>query len=118
MTILAISENQGVKNSIFDKSNFIHFCSPKSQNNFSEKETANCAQFGFLGSRYRTRSSLTLGLFGAFVRSLFYNPYAAKLGVWIEWQLLCSYVLYFFALTTIVLDRIGTTDVTNIFIMN
>ena len=29
MTILAVSENQGVKTSIFDKNNFLHFCGPK-----------------------------------------------------------------------------------------
>ena len=47
MTILAISENQGVKTSIFDKNNFLHFCEPKIQNNIFEKETANCTQFRF-----------------------------------------------------------------------
>ena len=29
MTILAISENQWVKTSIFDKNNFLHFCGPR-----------------------------------------------------------------------------------------
>ena len=29
MTILAVSENQGVKTSIFDKNGFLHFCGPK-----------------------------------------------------------------------------------------
>ena len=48
MTILAISENQGVKTSIFDQDNFLHFCGPKFQNNVFETETANCAQFRFL----------------------------------------------------------------------
>ena len=38
MTSLAISENQWVKNSIFDKNNFLHFCGPKFQNNVFEKK--------------------------------------------------------------------------------
>ena len=38
MTILAISESQGVKTSIFDKNNFLHFCGPKFQNNVFWKE--------------------------------------------------------------------------------
>ena len=29
MTILAVSENQGVRTSIFDKNDFLHFCGPK-----------------------------------------------------------------------------------------
>ena len=29
MAILAVSENQGVKTSIFDKNDFLHFCGPK-----------------------------------------------------------------------------------------
>ena len=29
MTILAVSENQGVKTSIFDKNDFLRFCGPK-----------------------------------------------------------------------------------------
>ena len=29
MTISAVSENQGVKTSIFDKNDFLHFCGPK-----------------------------------------------------------------------------------------
>ena len=48
MTILAISENQGLKTSIFDKNNFLHFCGPKFQNNVFEKETANCTQISQL----------------------------------------------------------------------
>ena len=48
MTILAISENQGVKTSIFDKNNFLHFCGLKFQNNVFGKETANFTQFRFL----------------------------------------------------------------------
>ena len=48
MTILTISENQGVKSLIFDKDNFLHLCGPKFQNNIFEKETANCTQFRFL----------------------------------------------------------------------
>ena len=38
MTILAISENQEVKTSIFDKNNFLHFCGLKFQNNVFEKK--------------------------------------------------------------------------------
>ena len=38
MTILAISENQGVKTSIFDKNNFLHFCGPKSRTMFSKNK--------------------------------------------------------------------------------
>ena len=38
MTILAVSENQAVKTSIFDKNNFLHFCGPKFQNNVFEKK--------------------------------------------------------------------------------
>ena len=48
MNILAISENQGVKTSIFYKNNFPDFCGPKFQDNVFEKETANCTQFRFL----------------------------------------------------------------------
>ena len=48
MTILAISENQGVKTSIFDKNNVLHFCGPKLQNNVFKKNAANCTQFRFL----------------------------------------------------------------------
>ena len=48
MTILAISENQEVKTSIFDKNNFLHFCGLKFQNNVLENETANFTQFRFL----------------------------------------------------------------------
>ena len=47
MTILAISENQGVKTSIFDKNNFLHFCGLKFQNNVFKKETANLLSLDF-----------------------------------------------------------------------
>ena len=48
MTILAISENQVVETSIFDKNNFLHFCGLNVQNKVFEKETANFTQFRFL----------------------------------------------------------------------
>ena len=48
MTILAVSENQGVKTSIFDKNDFLHFREPKFHNNVFEEETAKCTQFRFL----------------------------------------------------------------------
>ena len=48
MTFLAVSENQGVKTSIFDKNDFLHFCEPKFQNSVFEKETAQCTQVRFL----------------------------------------------------------------------
>ena len=48
MTILAVSENQGIKTSIFDKNDFLYFCEPKFDSNVSEKETANCTLFRFL----------------------------------------------------------------------
>ena len=38
MTILAVSENQGVKTSIFDKNDFLHFCGPKLPTMFSKKK--------------------------------------------------------------------------------
>ena len=47
MTILVVSENQGVKTSIFDKKRLSKFMLAKITNVF-EKETANCTQFGFL----------------------------------------------------------------------
>ena len=52
MTILAIPENQGVKTSIFDKNNFLHFCGLNFKNNIFEKETANFTQFRFLSWHY------------------------------------------------------------------
>ena len=52
MTILAVSENQGVNTSIFDKNDFLHLCGPKFQNNFLEKETTICTQFRFLILHY------------------------------------------------------------------
>ena len=39
MNIIAISENQGVKTSIFDKNNFLHFCGRKfARTMFSKKK--------------------------------------------------------------------------------
>ena len=38
MAILAVSENQGVKTSIFDKNDFLHFCGPKFPTMFSKKK--------------------------------------------------------------------------------
>ena len=64
MTILVISENQGVKTSIFDKNNFLYFCGPKFQNNVFDKETANCTQFRFLSSGFiRNFEHIFQGLF-------------------------------------------------------
>ena len=56
--------------------------------------------------------------FRALIQALFYSLYPAKIGVGIEWYLLCSYVFYCFAFSTIVLDRIGIIDFTSMFIMN
>ena len=38
MTILAVSENQEVKTSIFDKNDFLHFCGLKFLTMFSKKK--------------------------------------------------------------------------------
>ena len=38
MTILAVSENQGVKTSIFDKNDFLHFCGSKFPTMLSKKK--------------------------------------------------------------------------------
>ena len=69
MTILAISEAQGVKNSIFDKNNFLHFCGPKFQNNVFEKETAKCTQFRFFFICINTKKFITLTNFSDLIPS-------------------------------------------------
>ena len=50
MTILAVSENQGVKTSIFDENDFLHFCGPKFPTMFSKKKQQIVLSLDFLVS--------------------------------------------------------------------